>query len=101
MSMMPIATTLAALALLAGNAVQASQSESASTFRTLDNDANGTISAEEAAANPDLHARWQELDTDKNNQLDTAEFSAFEADTGEMMNQDNMMEKNKPPVTPR
>jgi Ca2+-binding EF-hand superfamily protein len=96
MSMMPITTTLAAVALLAGNAVQAAgQSETTSTFQTLDSDANGTISAAEAKANPDLHARWQELDTDKNNQLDTAEFSAFEAGSGEMM------EKSKPSGTPR
>jgi Ca2+-binding EF-hand superfamily protein len=96
MSMMPTATTLAALALLAGNAVQAAgQSEAASTFRILDSDANGTISAAEAEANPDLHARWQELDTDKNNQLDSAEFSAFEAGSGEMM------DKSKPPGTSR
>lgn len=76
MSKMPIVTTLAALALVAGTAVQAEDTKS--LFQTLDSDANGYISNEEAAANPELHARWQELDADKNNQLDMSEFSAFE-----------------------
>lgn len=77
MSKMPIVTTLAALALVAGTAVQA-EDTTKSLFQTLDSDANGYISNEEAAANPELHARWQELDADKNNQLDMSEFSAFE-----------------------
>lgn len=81
MSKMPIATTLAALAFLAGNAVQAEETKS--MFQTLDADANGYISAEEASANPELHARWQELDADKNNLLDMSEFSAFEVGSGE------------------
>lgn len=81
MRKMPIATILAALALVAGSAVQAEETKS--MFQGLDADANGYISAEEAAANPELHARWQELDADKNNLLDMSEFSAFEAGSGD------------------
>lgn len=99
MSKMPIVSTLAALALLAGNAVQAD--EVGSAFQALDVDANGYISAEEAAANPDLHARWQELDTDKNNLLDTSEFSAFEDGSGGTIDKGDMMEKDKASDTPK
>jgi hypothetical protein len=99
MRKMPITTTLAALALLAGNAVQAEETKS--IFQTLDADANGYISAEEAAANPDLHARWQELDVDKNNQLDMSEFSAFEVGTEQTPDKGGMMEKEQAPSMPK
>lgn len=91
MRKMPIASTLAALALLVGNSIQAEAQKG--LFETLDTDANGSISVEEASANPALHARWQELDGDKNNQLDKSEFSAFETGKGEMMQEGGMMDK--------
>lgn len=49
-------------------------------FQALDADVNGFITQDEAAYTPDLTARWRELDRDKNNLLDTSEFSAFELD---------------------
>ena len=96
MSKMPIATTLAALAFLAGTAAQAGENK----FRNLDADANGYISQEEAASNADLQSRWQELDADQNNQLDMSEFSAFEIDAQEPMRerkQDMMQEQMHKP----
>lgn len=92
MRKMPIATTLATLALLAGTTVQAEAQKR--QFEALDSDANGYISEQEAAANPDLYARWKELDGDKNNLLDISEFSAFEPGSGETMRGDGMMKKD-------
>ncbi|MBI5460571.1 MAG: hypothetical protein HY941_00110 [Gammaproteobacteria bacterium] len=83
-------TTIATLVLLAGGPVQARQQSA--DFQTLDTDANGYISQEEAAANPDISTRWMNLDTDKNNVLDKSEFSAFETGTEDMMNQDRPMQ---------
>lgn len=109
MSKMPIATTLAALAFLAGTAAQAGENK----FRNLDADANGYISQEEAASNADLQSRWQDLDADQNNQLDMSEFSAFETGTDETtpgsdtmmkdkpMGEGGMMEKSAPSSTPK
>ncbi|MFN2308617.1 MAG: hypothetical protein ABR553_02620 [Gammaproteobacteria bacterium] len=100
MRKMPILTTLATLALISGNAVQADDTSS-SLFQNLDADANGYISEQEAAANPDLHARWQELDADKNNQLDVSEFSAFEIGigTGVTTDQGGALEREQQPAS--
>lgn len=67
---------LAALTLLVAGPLHA---EGGSAFQKIDADANGYISPEEAQTNMDLSARWNDLDTDKNNLLDMSEFSAFEA----------------------
>ncbi|HEY9198385.1 MAG TPA: calmodulin [Gammaproteobacteria bacterium] len=81
MRKMPIAT---ALVLLAASAVQA---ETQPGFQSLDADANGYLSQQEAASNADVAKRWTDLDTNKDNMLDKSEFSAFEIDTGGDMNQ--------------
>lgn len=67
----------AAAALLAGAPPHAE--EASGSFKQLDADANGYVSPREAEVQPSLIVRWKELDTDKNNLLDTSEFSAFEA----------------------
>lgn len=98
MSTKHITTSLAIFALVAGSgALQAADS---STFKTLDSDGNGYISATEATANHDLSARWEELDKDKNNQLDQSEFSAFETGTGGMMQDGGMHQGTMPSDKP-
>lgn len=96
-------TGLAALALLASGALQAAVE--VDSFQILDADANGYISAEESASNQALTTQWTALDKDSNNQLDKAEFSAFEVDTGSApasgnMMQDGMMQQGTTPSTP-
>ncbi|MBI5041781.1 MAG: hypothetical protein HZB57_11475 [Gammaproteobacteria bacterium] len=84
MRKMPIVTTLV---LLAAGTVQAEQQMNPA-FQSIDTDANGYVSQTEASGNSALTSRWNELDKDKNNMLDTSEFSAFETGTpGETMKQ--------------
>jgi len=52
-------------------------------FATLDVDQNGSLSAEEAAGDPELSARWSEVDSDKSDSIEQSEFSAFESLRGE------------------
>ncbi len=47
-------------------------------FNKLDADADGYISAEEAAAHEGLQAGWQATDANMDGKVDAAEFSAFE-----------------------
>jgi Ca2+-binding EF-hand superfamily protein len=47
-------------------------------FAALDRDRDGAISRAEAAANPYLVDNWRRLDSDGDDRLDRAEFSAFE-----------------------
>ncbi len=47
-------------------------------FGTLDVNQDGTLSAEEAGANPELSQNWSEIDKDENGVIEEAEFSAFE-----------------------
>ena len=83
MRKMPIVT--ACILMTAGTA----QAESASTrFQNLDADANGYVSQQEAASNADLSKQWGTLDANKDDQLDKAEFSAFETNPGGMMEQE-------------
>ena len=70
-----IISVAAVFALAAGAPLQAEEN---TAFRSLDADANGYISPQEAESNNDLTARWNDLDADKNNLLDMSEFSAFE-----------------------
>lgn len=49
------------------------------SFDSLDTNADGYISAEEAQQHDRLYNAWQDVDVDANNQVDRAEFSAFEA----------------------
>ncbi len=86
-----IISIAAIFALSAGAPLQAEEN---TTFQSLDADANGYISPEEAASNNDLSASWNDLDADKNNLLDMSEFSAFEvSSTG-------MDEGGSPAATP-
>lgn len=103
MNTMHITTGLAAFALLAGGSLQAAVEMD--SFQILDADANGYISADEATSNPALSTQWTELDKDSNNQLDKAEFSAFEVDTGsapasDKMMHDDTMQQGTIPSTP-
>ncbi|MBU1192847.1 MAG: hypothetical protein KKA36_07525 [Gammaproteobacteria bacterium] len=74
------------------------------TFQTLDADANGYISAEEATSNQALSTQWTALDKDSNNQLDKSEFSAFEIDAGTTQGGENpmrdMQQGTVPPASP-
>ncbi|WP_428604241.1 hypothetical protein [Sedimenticola sp.] len=47
----------------------------------LDTDNNGTLSQEEAKAIPGLSEQWEQLDVNKDGQLDPAEFAKFEVVT--------------------
>jgi len=47
-------------------------------FGTLDANQDGSLSAEEAAADVELSQSWSEIDKDENGVIDQAEFSAFE-----------------------
>jgi Ca2+-binding EF-hand superfamily protein len=53
-----------------------------SVFSTLDADQDGSISADEAAASPELSKNWSTIDADENGVVDAAEFSAFEGAMG-------------------
>ena len=47
-------------------------------FNKLDADADGMISAEEAAAHEGLQVGWKDADSNMDGTIDAAEFSAFE-----------------------
>lgn len=93
MRTMPIATVF--ILMTAG----AAQAETPSTqFQSLDADANGYVSQQEAASNANLSKQWGTLDANKDNQLDKSEFSAFEINPKEM----EMMEQApSAPTAPR
>jgi Ca2+-binding EF-hand superfamily protein len=48
-------------------------------FIKLDANADGYISAEEAASSETLSQSWETTDANRDGQVDAAEFSAFEA----------------------
>lgn len=48
------------------------------SYEDLDANKDGVISAEEAQANPELAAKFRDLDKNQDNQLDAAEFAQFE-----------------------
>jgi hypothetical protein len=48
-------------------------------FGALDANQDGSLSAEEAASDPELSSNWSVIDADENGVIDEAEFSAFEA----------------------
>jgi len=58
-------------ALFAGEATRAD-------FGTLDTNQDGSLSAVEAASDPELSKNWSDIDKDENGVIDQAEFSAFE-----------------------
>lgn len=66
-------------ALTAGAAIAGEQD---ARFKMLDANQDGYISAQEAQAHKGLTKQWGMLDQDSDNQLDQAEFSAFEMGMG-------------------
>ena len=76
MKKMQITKTAMAL-LAAGFFTAAVAGEDA--FIKLDVNADGYISAQEAAADESLHQSWENTDANQDGQVDAAEFSAFEA----------------------
>jgi sporulation protein YlmC with PRC-barrel domain len=48
------------------------------TFQELDTDSNGYITPKEAQADKNLSSNWNKADQNADNQVDRAEFSAFE-----------------------
>lgn len=50
----------------------------APSFETLDQDGDGSISAQEAESSPELMEAWNDVDANEDGMLDRAEFSAFE-----------------------
>lgn len=74
--------SLSATVLIAGVLLQPVYAEEAmSSFKALDSDGNGGISAEEAQANETLSSSWTSLDANLDGQIDEAEFSALEMQT--------------------
>ncbi|MDH5376798.1 MAG: hypothetical protein OEX00_00570 [Gammaproteobacteria bacterium] len=59
------------------SSVFAMDDENVGTFESLDRDGNKSISKSEAKRDTALSANWAEADVDRNNQIDSAEFSAF------------------------
>ena len=47
-------------------------------FQDIDQDQSGFISRSESSVNPTLEQRWDELDRNRDEQLDESEFSVFE-----------------------
>lgn len=56
-----------------------SASSGGTEFTKLDKDSDGKVSKKEAKSNKDLTAKWNTLDTNKDGNLDQAEFARFEA----------------------
>lgn len=96
MRKMPIVT---AFILMTAGAAQAETPSS--QFQSLDADANGYLSQQEAASNADLSKRWEVLDANKDNQLDTSEFSAFEINPRETEMMDQTAPAPTAPTAPR
>jgi Ca2+-binding EF-hand superfamily protein len=63
-----------------------------SGFSALDLDQDGSLSVEEAAANPALSTNWSTIDADENGVVDEAEFSAFEGMGSESMGDETSVE---------
>ncbi|MEN8179929.1 MAG: EF-hand domain-containing protein [Pseudomonadota bacterium] len=74
---MKMQMTKTAVALLAAG-FMATAIASENQFNKLDADADGYISAEEAAAHEGLQKGWQGTDANMDGKVDAAEFSAFE-----------------------
>jgi len=74
--------SLSAAALVTGALLQpASAEEATSSFKALDTDSNGAISAKEAGHSDALSPSWTSLDANKDGQIDEAEFSVMEMET--------------------
>lgn len=66
------------LAIVSVAALFSSLAFAGTTYEDLDTNKDGVISAEEAQANPDLAAKFKDLDKNQDSQLDAAEFAQFE-----------------------
>jgi hypothetical protein len=71
-------TLIISISALFAGAVAMSSYAADTGFETMDTNADGMISADEAAANGALTESWEVIDVNKDGQLDAAEFSAFE-----------------------
>lgn len=71
--------------------------EAPKTFDQMDSDGDGFISKSEAADRADIKQNWSQADTDRDNRLDAAEFSAFE---GREMFQPAEVEEPEPGAAP-
>ena len=67
--------TLLASTFFTATAIAADES----TFKTLDQNGDDAISAEEAAYSERLTEDWKKIDVNQDSVVDRAEFSAFEA----------------------
>lgn len=75
--------TIISSALFAGMVTMSSYATEAGKFETMDTNADGIISAEEAQTDVVLVEIWSTVDANQDGQLDAAEFSAFEVTTTE------------------
>lgn len=71
----------AAMAFASGSAFAAGQ-EQMPGFSELDQDGNGQLSMQEAEPRDQLVQNWDQYDQNKDGNIDQAEFSAFEEQTG-------------------
>jgi hypothetical protein len=62
----------------AGEAKKAHADHGDAAFKALDKDADGAVTAEEAAGNAELTAAWATVDKDGDKKVSAAEFKAFE-----------------------
>jgi len=76
--MATIRILFASLALALAGAAQAGPQGPIADFNTLDADQDGHISLKEAEGHRSLTEQWQKLDANGNDQIEPAEFSAFE-----------------------
>jgi hypothetical protein len=76
-----LSLTAAAIAVFVCSAGVSAGDKYPMTFEELDRDGDGYISAEEAKARPDLAKGLEASDNNKDGQLNSAEFSAFEGKT--------------------
>jgi hypothetical protein len=53
--------------------------KSVPSFSELDRDSKGHLTKQDLQDYPELQTQWQQIDVDKNDQIDQAELSAFEA----------------------
>ncbi|PLY16762.1 MAG: hypothetical protein C0631_02790 [Sedimenticola sp.] len=67
----------AAIAMTSAYSFNALASDS-ELFKQLDTNADGAISADEAAADPMVSADWNTIDVNSDGMIESVEFSAFE-----------------------
>ncbi|MES9992452.1 MAG: hypothetical protein ABW098_10895 [Candidatus Thiodiazotropha sp.] len=70
------------IAGLAASAFSCAVSAGEDAFMKLDRNADGFISAEESIVDKLLYESWTSADANNDGRIDSAEFSAFEVNTG-------------------